>query len=78
MAKRKTYDIPEYIDHMEQEGLLEQENVSKGELIDSYIELSNQEDPLRDNVISLRAKGFDDNRIAAKLLIPLDIIKSIN
>lgn len=77
MAKKHTYDIPEYIDHMEQEGLLEKENVSKDELIDSYIELSNAKDPLADTVISLRAKGFDNNRIASKLMIPLHKVKDI-
>jgi hypothetical protein len=77
MAKKNTYDIPEYIDHMEQEGLLEQENVSTEELIESYIQVIKADDHNREQVLLLRDKGFDDNRIASKLLMPLHRVKEI-
>lgn len=77
MAKKNTYDIPEYIDHMEQEGLLEQENVSTEELIESYIQVIKADDHEREQVLLLRDKGFDDNRIASKLLMPLHRVKEI-
>jgi len=77
MAKKNTYDIAEYIDHMEQEGLLEQENVSTEELIESYIQVIKADDHEREQVLLLRDKGFDDNRIASKLLMPLHRVKEI-
>ena len=77
MAKKNTYDIPEYIDHMEQEGLLEQENVSTEELIESYIQVIKADDHKREQVLLLRDKGFDDNRIASKLMIHLHRVKEI-
>lgn len=77
MAKRKTYTIPEYIDEMEASGQLEQENVSKEELDEAYVKILDADDLLREQVISLRAKGFDNNRIAAKLMVSVDKIKAI-
>ena len=77
MAKKNTYTIPEYIDEMETSGLLEKENVSKEELNDSYVKILDADDLLREQVYSLRERGFDDNRIAAKLMIPVHKIKAI-
>jgi len=77
MAKRKTQTIPEYIDHMEQEGLLEQENVSKEVLDDSYIQLLDVEDKLRERVFILRDKGFDINNISATLMLPKSKVEQI-
>jgi len=77
MAKRKTQTIPEYIDHMEQEGLLEQENVSKEVLDDSYIQLLDVEDKLRERVFILRDKGFDINNISATLMLPKHKVEQI-
>ena len=41
------------------------------------ISLPNVEDIQREMILDLRAKGFDDNRIAARLEIRKDIVENI-
>jgi len=41
------------------------------------ISLPNVEDTQREMILDLRAKGFDDNRIAARLEIRKDIVENI-
>ena len=41
------------------------------------ISLPNVEDVQREMILDLRAKGFDDNRIAARLEIRKDIVENI-
>ena len=50
--------------------------VSKEEkIIEDTITLD-VEDTLRDQIISFREKGFDDNRIAARLMIQKSIVEN--
>lgn len=56
---------------------VEQEIVSNEVQIENNISIPIVEDPLREQVILLRAKGFDDNRIAARLMVHKHIVESI-
>jgi len=51
--------------------------VSKEEEIKKDIILPAIEDHLRDQIISLRETGFDNNRIAARLMIQKSIVEKI-
>jgi len=50
--------------------------VSKEEKIIEDIITLDVEDTLRDQIISFREKGFDDNRIAARLMIQKSIVEN--
>ena len=73
MAKRKsTIDIGDYSNEYVAPNLIENEEKIINDIIIPAIE-----DHLADTVKTLRSRGFDDNRIAAKLMINVDKIKSI-
>lgn len=69
MAKYKETPLPEltYEEHF----------LSDEVLLYHTVEVPTEVDPLEETVKQLRAKGFDDNRIAAKLMTPLHYIKQI-
>lgn len=51
--------------------------VSPEEKVEDNTTIHETKDPLADKVHSLRAKGFDNNRIAAMLMTPRTIIDKI-
>ena len=63
--KKKTYTDDKYVSG----DYTEIKNVSNEELPKAYNILSDEDELLRQKVISLREKGFDNNRIAAMLMI---------
>ena len=68
MARKKTDTTEEWID----------ENiVSPAFEVESDTTISETKDPLADKVHSLRARGFDNNRIAAMLMISRHTIDKI-
>ena len=77
MAKKDntTYTIPEYIDHMVENNIVE-ENGSPEEVFETYTQLLDIKDPTADLIKSYKDKGWDDNRIAARLMIHVDVVKN--
>lgn len=76
MAKKKdTYTIPEYIDHMVENNIVE-ENGSPEESFETYTKLVDIKDQTADLIKTYREKGWDDNRIAARLMIHVDQVKN--
>jgi len=74
MAKKKdnpTYTIPEYIDHMVENNIVE-ENGSPEEAFEIYTKLADEKDRIADLIKSYKEKGWDANRIAARLMITID------
>lgn len=69
MAKYKETPLPE---STHQEHFLSDEV-----LLYHTVEIPAEVDPLTETVKQLRAKGFDDSRIASKLMTPLHYIKQI-
>lgn len=71
MAKYKTTPLPvtPTID--------EQDCVSDEVSFEKATKVYKQVDPMAEHVKVLVDKGFDDNRIASKLLIPLDYVKKL-
>ncbi len=77
MAKKKdnpTYTIPEYIDHMVENDIVE-ENGSAEESFEIYNQLADEKDRIADLIKTYKDKGWDDNRIAARLLIPVTQVR---
>ena len=77
MAKKKdnpTMTIPEYIDHMVENDIIE-ENGSPEESFETYTKLLDIKDNTADLIKSYKDKGWDDNRIAARLMIPVKQVK---
>ena len=77
MAKKKdnpTYTIPEYIDHMVENNIVE-ENGSPEESFEIYNQLADEKDRIADLIKTYKDKGWDDNRIAARLLIPVKQVR---
>lgn len=66
MAKRK---IKKDIDALEI-------NVSTDKEIIEDITIVNKDNTERDTILDLREKGFDDNRIAARLMIQKSIVEN--
>jgi len=77
MAKKKDnteYTIPEYIDHMVENNIVE-ENGSPEEVFETYNQLLDIKDNTADLIKTYKDKGWDDNRIAARLMIPVNQVK---
>ena len=77
MAKKKdnpTYTIPEYIDHMVENNIVEK-NGSPQEVFETYTKLLDIKDHTADLIKSYKDKGWDDNRIAARLMIQVKQVK---
>lgn len=77
MAKKKdnpTMTIPEYIDHMVENNIVE-ENGSPQESFETYTKLLDEKDRVADLIKIYKEKGWDTNRIAARLRITIDQVK---
>jgi hypothetical protein len=77
MAKKKDnteYTIPEYIDHMVENNIVE-ENGSPAEVFETYTKLLDIKDNTADLIKSYKERGWDDNRIAARLMITVKQVK---
>lgn len=71
--KKKTYTDDKYVSG----DYTEIENVSNEELPKAYNILSEEDELLRDKVISLREKGFNANQIASMLSVHKQKIDTI-
>ena len=71
--KKKTYTDKEYVS----EEYTEIKNVSDKELPKAYNILSDEDELMRQKVKSLRDKGFDNNRIAAMLMINKEKVEKL-
>ena len=71
--KKKTYTDDEYVS----EDYTEIKTVSKKELPKAYNILPDKDEVMREKVIALREKGFDNNRIAAMLMINKEKVEKL-
>lgn len=77
MAKKKdnpTYTIPEYIDHMVENNIVEK-NGSPEECFETYNQLLDEKDRVAALIKTYKDKGWSNTRIAARLMITLDQVK---
>ena len=77
MAKKKDnteYTIPEYIDHMVENNIVE-ENGSPAEVFETYNRLLDIKDNTADLIKTYKERGWDPNRIAARLMITVKQVK---
>ena len=77
MAKKKDnteYTIPEYIDHMVENNIVE-ENGSPAECFETYTQLLDTKDNTADLIKTYKERGWDHNRIAARLMITVKQVK---
>lgn len=65
MAKRNKVTIEESVTDLPQENLT------------IYTEVEKKEDPMAEKVRNLKAKGYNDNQIAAMLMIQKHIVENI-
>ena len=67
-------NIPEYIDHMVENNIVEK-NGSPEESFETYTKLLDIKDNVADLIKTYKDKGWDDNRIAARLMITVKQVK---